>query len=115
MPFIFAVATIFVAARNTGVELTESVNPALAGYLNIARPEPPAPLVPPLQQPEVLVTSKTDNLPAGATIPAVPAETKSSFWDFFSSSKSADGQAATQPETLGPGAINTPPAKESKQ
>ena len=69
------------------------------------------PVTPPLQQPEVLVTSKTDNLPVGATIPVVPAESKSSFWDFFSSSSKADGQ----PETLGPGSLNTPPANPAKQ
>ena len=73
------------------------------------------PVTPPLQQPEVMVTSKTDNLPAGATIPAVPAESKSSFWDFFGSSKSDDGKAATPSEPLGPGALNTPPANEAKQ
>jgi outer membrane protein assembly factor BamE len=69
------------------------------------------PVTPPLQQPEVLVTSKTDNLPAGAAIPAVPAESKSSFWDFFGSSS----KPSAQPETLGPGALNTPPATEAKQ
>jgi outer membrane protein assembly factor BamE len=69
------------------------------------------PVTPPLQQPEVMVTSKTDNLPAGAAIPAVPAESKSSFWDFFGSSSKSDAQ----PETLGPGALNTPPANEAKQ
>ena len=69
------------------------------------------PVTPPLQQPEVMVTSKTDNLPAGATIPAVPAESKSSFWDFFGSSSKSDAQ----PETLGPGPLNTPPANPAKQ
>jgi outer membrane protein assembly factor BamE len=69
------------------------------------------PVTPPLQQPEVMVTSKTDNLPAGAAIPAVPAASKSSFWDFFGSSSKPDAQ----PETLGPGALNTPPANEAKQ
>ena len=69
------------------------------------------PVTPPLQQPEVLVTSKTDNLPVGATIPAVPAESKSSFWDFFGSSS----KSGAQPEPLGPGALNTPPAAEAKQ
>jgi outer membrane protein assembly factor BamE len=69
------------------------------------------PVTPPLQQPEVMVPSKTDNLPAGATIPQVSAESKSSFWDFFGSSSKSDAPA----ETLGPGALNTPPAKESKQ
>ena len=69
------------------------------------------PVTPPLQQPEVMVTSKTDNLPVGATIPAVPAESKSSFWDFFGSSSKTDAQ----PEMLGPGALNTPPASEAKK
>jgi outer membrane protein assembly factor BamE len=68
------------------------------------------PVTPPLQQPEVMVTSKTDNLPTGAAIPAVPAASKSSFWDFFGSSSKPDAQ----PETLGPGALNTPPANEAK-
>jgi outer membrane protein assembly factor BamE len=69
------------------------------------------PVTPPLQQPEVMVTSKTDNLPAGAAIPVVPAASKGSFWDFFGSSSKPDAQ----PETLGPGALNTPPASETKQ
>ena len=69
------------------------------------------PVTPPLQQPEVMVTSKTDNLPAGSAIPAVPAESKSSFWDFFGSSS----KPSAQPETLGPGALNAPPATEAKQ
>jgi outer membrane protein assembly factor BamE len=70
------------------------------------------PVTPPLQQPEVLVPSRTDNLPAGAALPAVPASTSSSFWDFFSTSKT-DG--STQPETLGPGAMNIPVTTETKQ
>ena len=45
-----AVATIFVLARYTGVALTVSAKPEFAGYLSIATPVPPAPLVPPLQQ-----------------------------------------------------------------
>ena len=69
------------------------------------------PVTPPLQQPEVLVPSKTDNLPAGVAVPAVPAASKSSFWDFFSFSNKSDAQ----PETLGPGALNVPPANELKQ
>jgi len=70
------------------------------------------PVTPPLQQPEVLIPSRTDNLPAGATVPAVPASTSSSFWDFFSVSKK---DPAAQPETLGPGAMNIPAATETKQ
>jgi outer membrane protein assembly factor BamE len=73
------------------------------------------PVTPPLQQPELLVPSRTDNLPAGAAIPPVPAESKSSFWDFFSSSQSGDGKAATPVEPLGPGALNNSPATEAKQ
>ncbi len=70
------------------------------------------PVTPPLQQPEVLVPSRTDNLPAGAAVPAVPASTSNSFWDFFSTSKK---DATAQPETLGPGALNTPVTTETKQ
>lgn len=69
------------------------------------------PVTPSLQQPEVMVPSKTDNLSAGAP---VPAASKGSFWDFFSFSKSADGQVV-QPETLGPGALNAPATPETKQ
>mgnify|MGYP006274280387 CR=1 FL=1 len=72
------------------------------------------PVTPPLQQPELLVPSPTDNLPKGAAVPPVPAESKSSFWDYFSFSKSADGQVV-QPEPLGPGTANTVPATETKQ
>ena len=70
------------------------------------------PVTPPLQQPEVLVPSRTDNLPAGVAVPAVPASTSNSFWDFFSTSKK---DATAQPETLGPGALNTPVTTETKQ
>ncbi|MBU3576849.1 outer membrane protein assembly factor BamE [Polynucleobacter sp. UK-Kesae-W10] len=74
------------------------------------------PETPPLQQPELMVPSKTDNLPAGAPVPPVPAASKSSFWDFFSfSNKSSDGVPTPQAETLGPGALNVPPASETKQ
>ena len=69
------------------------------------------PVTPPLQQPELMVPSKTDNLPAGATIPAVTTSTSGSFWDFFSFSKK-DPNAQTQP--LGPGALNVPQASEAK-
>jgi outer membrane protein assembly factor BamE len=69
------------------------------------------PVTPPLQQPELLVPSPTNNLPAGAPVPAVPAS--SSFWDFFSfSKKSPDAQPEPQP--LGPGALNIPQATEAK-
>jgi outer membrane protein assembly factor BamE len=72
------------------------------------------PVTPPLQQPELLVPSPADNLPTGAAIPPLPAASKASFWDYFSFSKSADGQVS-KPETLGPGAMNIPQAPETKQ
>jgi outer membrane protein assembly factor BamE len=72
------------------------------------------PVTPPLQQPELLVPSPTDNLPKGAAVPPVPAESKSSFWDYFSfSDKKAGGQ--TVPEPLGPGTLNDPQPTETKQ
>jgi outer membrane protein assembly factor BamE len=68
------------------------------------------PVTPPLQSPELLVPSKTDNLAAGAAIP--PAPNSSSFWDFFGSSK---GDPATQAPQLGPGTLNdAPKAADSK-
>ena len=68
------------------------------------------PVTPPLQSPELLVPSKTDNLAAGAAIP--PAPNSSSFWDFFGSSK---GDPATQAPHLGPGTLNdAPKAADSK-
>lgn len=66
------------------------------------------PVTPPLQQPEVLVPSKTDNLAAGT--PAPPANVSGSFWDFFSSSKN---ESAAQPQ-LGPGSLNEVPASQTK-
>jgi outer membrane protein assembly factor BamE len=66
------------------------------------------PVTPPLQQPEVLIPSKTDNLAAGAAIP--PASTSSSFWDFFGSSKN---EPDTRPQ-LGPGALNDAPPSQAK-
>jgi outer membrane protein assembly factor BamE len=68
------------------------------------------PVTPPLQQPELLVPSPTDNLPAGAAVPA--ATTSSSFWDFFSFSKKQPDQSV--PQQLGPGALNVPQASEAK-
>ena len=68
-----------------------------------------APVTPPLQQPELLVPSPTNNLPAGAAVPA--AATSSSFWDFFSFSKKP---SEAQPQQLGPGALNVPQAGEAK-
>ena len=62
------------------------------------------PVTPPLQQPEVLIPSKTDNLPVGAVVPAAP--NSSSFWDFFSfSNKQPDAQSPQ----LGPGTLNDVP------
>ena len=57
------------------------------------------PVTKPLQQPELLVPSPTNNLPPGAAVPA--AATSSSF---------------AQPESpqLGPGALNVPQAGETK-
>ena len=68
------------------------------------------PVTPPLQQPELLVPSKTDNLAAGAVVPAAP--NSSSFWDFFSfSNKQPDAQSPQ----LGPGTLNdAPKAADSK-
>ncbi|CAM3764225.1 outer membrane protein assembly factor BamE [Polynucleobacter arcticus] len=69
------------------------------------------PVTIPLQQPELLVPSPTNNLPAGAS-PAVPAaSTSSSFWDFFSFSKKSP---ETQSPQLGPGSLNIPQASEAK-
>jgi outer membrane protein assembly factor BamE len=67
------------------------------------------PVTPPLQQPEVLIPSPTNNMPAGtaaaATAPASGTVNSGSFWDFFSfSNKQSDGL----PEKLGPGAENIP-------
>ncbi len=73
------------------------------------------PITPPLQQPELLVASPTDNLPKGAVLPAAPTANQGAFWDLFGSSKSSDGQAVSQPETLGPGTMNVPPATEAKK
>jgi outer membrane protein assembly factor BamE len=72
------------------------------------------PVTPPLQQPEVLIPSRTDNLPAGAAVPSTPPanNASSSFWDFFSFSNK---ESTAQPETLGPGSANTPVATETKQ
>jgi outer membrane protein assembly factor BamE len=67
------------------------------------------PVTPPLQQPELLVPSPTNNLPAGALVPA--AQSSSSFWDFFSFSKKSP---EAQPQQLGPGALNVPQAGEAK-
>ena len=73
------------------------------------------PVTPPLQQPELLVPSPTDNLPKGAAIPPAPAASQGSFWDLFGSSNASDGKAVTKPETLGPGAMNVPQPTGTKQ
>ena len=74
------------------------------------------PVTPRLQQPELLVPSPTDNLAKGAAIPAVPPASKGSFWDYFSFSKQpGDTQVVPAAETLGPGAMNVPQTKETKQ
>jgi outer membrane protein assembly factor BamE len=74
-----------------------------------------APVTPPLQQPELLIPSKTDNLPAGTAVPATDSASTSSFWDFFSfSKKQAEGQPVPQAEALGPGALNVPAPGEAK-
>ncbi len=57
------------------------------------------PVTPPLQQPEILVPSPTDNLPKGTPVPAIPSDSKSS----------------SMPESVGPGAMNVPVASETKQ
>ena len=101
-------------ALPTDVELVAEIDnyaKAKRSFWDVITGSNKPPVTPPLQQPEVLVTSKTDNLPAGAVIPAIPAASKSSFWDFFGSSSKPDAQL----ETLGPGALNTPPAREAKQ
>jgi outer membrane protein assembly factor BamE len=67
------------------------------------------PVTPPLQQPELLVPSPTNNLPAGAVVPA--AKSSSSFWDFFSFSKKSP---EAQPQQLGPGTLNVPQSGEAK-
>jgi outer membrane protein assembly factor BamE len=73
------------------------------------------PVTPPLQQPELLVPSPTDNLPKGAAIPPAPAASQGSFWDLFGSSNASDGKTVTKPETLGPGAMNVPQPTGTKQ
>ena len=54
------------------------------------------PVTPPLQQPELLVPSPTDNLPQGAVVPPVV-------------------QPAQQTEYIGPGELSIPLATETKQ
>jgi outer membrane protein assembly factor BamE len=73
------------------------------------------PVTPPLQKPELLIASPTDNLPKGAVVPTAPAVNQGAFWDLFGSSKSSDGQVVSQPETLGSGTMNIPPATEAKK
>ena len=78
------------------------------------------PVTPPLQQPELLVPSPTDNLPPGTPLPVASTSSdganKGSFWDFLSfSSKDSVTQPLPQSQALGPGELNTPPASEAKQ
>jgi outer membrane protein assembly factor BamE len=67
------------------------------------------PVTSPLQQPELLVPSPTNNLPDGVLAPG--SNTNSSFWDFFSFSKKSP---EVQSPELGPGALNVPQAGEPK-
>jgi outer membrane protein assembly factor BamE len=101
-------------ALPTDVELVAEIDgyaKAKRSFWDVMTGSNKPPVTPPLQQPELLVPSPTDNLPAGATPPA--AKTSSSFWDFFSFSKK---QPEAQPELqqLGPGTLNVPQASEAK-
>ena len=104
-------------ALPTDVELVAEIDSyakAKRSFWDVVTGSNKPPVTPPLEQPELLVPSKTDNLPAGTTIP-VANESKSSFWDFFSfSKKPAEGQPVPPAEALGPGALNVPVATETK-
>ena len=104
-------------ALPTDVELVAEIDnyaKAKRSFWDVVTGSNKPPVTPPLEQPELLVPSKTDNLPAGTTIP-VANESKSSFWDFFSfSKKPAEGQPVPPAEALGPGALNVPVATETK-
>ena len=105
-------------ALPTEVELVAEIDnyaKAKRSFWDIVTGSNKPPVTKPLQQPELLVPSPTDNLPKGAAIPPAPAASQGSFWDFFGSSKSSDGQTITQPQTLGPGSMNIPPATEAKK
>lgn len=104
-------------ALPTDVELVAEIDSyakAKRSFWDVVTGSNKPPVTPPLEQPELLVPSKTDNLPAGTTIP-VANESKSSFWDFFSfSKKPTEGQPVPPAEALGPGALNVPVATETK-
>ena len=104
-------------ALPTDVELVAEIDnyaKAKRSFWDVVTGSNKPPVTPPLEQPELLVPSKTDNLPAGTTIP-VANESKSSFWDFFSfSKKPTEGQPVPPAEALGPGALNVPVATETK-
>jgi outer membrane protein assembly factor BamE len=101
-------------ALPTDVELVAEIDSyakAKRSFWDVMTGSNKPPVTPPLQQPELLVPSKTDNLPAGVAAPATT--TSSSFWDFFSfSKKPPEAQPELQP--LGPGALNVPQASEAK-
>lgn len=104
-------------ALPTGVELVAEIDnyaKTKRSFWDVVTGSNKPPVTPPLQQPELLVPSPTDNLPKGAAVPPVPAESKGSFWDYFSFLKSGDGQVV-QPEPLDPGSANTVPPSEAKQ
>ena len=104
-------------ALPTDVELVAEIDSyakAKRSFWDVVTGSNKPPVTPPLEQPELLVPSKTDNLPAGIPIP-VANESKSSFWDFFSfSKKPTEGQPVPPAEALGPGALNVPVATETK-
>ena len=104
-------------ALPTDVELVAEIDShakAKRSFWDVGTGSNKPPVTPPLEQPELLVPSKTDNLPAGIPIP-VANESKSSFWDFFSfSKKPTEGQPVPSAEALGPGALNVPVATETK-
>ena len=105
-------------ALPTDVELVAEIDnyaKTKRSFWDVATGSNKAPVIPALQQPELLVPSKTDSLPVGAPIPAVDSASTGSFWDFFSfSKKPAEGQPVPPAEALGPGALNVPPASDAK-
>jgi len=105
-------------ALPTEVELVAEIDnyaKAKRSFWDVVTGSNKPPVTPTLQRPELLVASPIDNLPKGSAIPPTPAKKEGSFWDFFGSSKSSDGQALAQPEALGPGAVNTPQPTATKQ
>jgi hypothetical protein len=74
LPSIFALAAIVETTRYEIVPDVVIESPGLAGYRNIATPEPPAPLFPPLQQPEPPPPPPLFAVPEVALLfPAIPA------------------------------------------